>query len=271
MNQQLSPIEDFNSTVLRMKEQFQLALPAHIRPERFVRIVQTAVRQNPKLLDCRRDTLFGAAMRAAQDGLLPDGKEAAFVQFKEQVQYMPMIAGILKKVRNSGDLKSINALVIYKNDEFNYWVDGEGEQVKFIPHIFGGDRGEAIGVFAFAQTKDGGLYVEVMSADDVDDIRKVSRSKDNGPWSGPFKYEMWRKSCLRRLSKRLPMSTDLEEVINADDDLFQPEPEQKPEPVSVDQAPKSTRTSKLVQEAMESEEPPIETESSPVEENDIPI
>jgi recombination protein RecT len=43
-------------------------------------------------------------VRLAQDGLLPDGREAAIVKFGNKAQAMPMIAGILKKIRQSGDV-----------------------------------------------------------------------------------------------------------------------------------------------------------------------
>jgi hypothetical protein len=43
-------------------------------------------------------------VKLAQDGLLPDGREAAVVMFGNKAQAMPMIAGILKKVRQSGEV-----------------------------------------------------------------------------------------------------------------------------------------------------------------------
>jgi recombination protein RecT len=86
-----------------------------------------------------------------------------------------------------------------------------------------GERGKRIGVYALAKTKDGSIYVEVMTEKQVMDVKNISRSKDFGPWSGPFEEEMYKKTALRRLSKRLPMSTDIEETIRRDDDLFMPE------------------------------------------------
>jgi recombination protein RecT len=204
-----------------MTPQFALALPPHIPPERFTRVAITAIQNNPDLLNADRRSLYGACMRAAQDGLLPDGKEAALVTFGKLATYMPMIGGILKKVRNSGELISITAHVVYTADEFDYWVDEDGEHMKFRPS-FVANRGAVRLTFAHAKTKDGGVYIEVATEDQIKAIRDVSRSKNNGPWAGPFADEMRRKSALRRLSKRLPMSTDLDDMLHRDDDLFQP-------------------------------------------------
>ena len=100
----INPVSVFRHELGSMENQFQAALPAHIPVERFVRVLQTSVQQNPDLLKCSRRSLWNSAMKAAQDGLLPDGREGAIVPYKGQAQWMPMIAGIRKKVRNSGEI-----------------------------------------------------------------------------------------------------------------------------------------------------------------------
>ena len=109
----IKPIDEVRGALTRMSDQFKMALPPQIPVERFVRVVQTAVASNPDLLNCERTSLYGAAMKCAQDGLLPDGREAALVKFGGQVSYMPMVGGILKKVRNSGELETISSHVVY--------------------------------------------------------------------------------------------------------------------------------------------------------------
>ena len=100
----ISPVEAMRSTLVRMQPDFTAALPTQITAEKFVRTTMTAVQMNPALLQGDRRSLLGACMKAAQDGLMLDGREAALVVFGQKVQYMPMIGGILKKLRNSGDL-----------------------------------------------------------------------------------------------------------------------------------------------------------------------
>jgi len=209
-----------------MAPQFALALPPHVPAERFVRVVMTAVQSNPDLLEKDRQSLFEAAMKCAQDGLVPDGREAALVIHKQKVTYMPMVAGILSKVRRSGELRSIGAHVVYENDEFDYML-GDEERIHHKPFI--GDRGKPIITYAVAHTKDGGIYREVMTEQQVMAVKAISRAQ-NGPWSGPFADEMRRKTAIRRLSKRLPMSTDLLAVIERDDELYDLN---KPQPVQV--------------------------------------
>ena len=132
----LPVVSEIRHNLETMQPQFAAALPPHVPPARFVRVAMTAVQSNPELLQAERKTLFAACMRAAQDGLLPDGREGALVIFKGKVQWMPMIAGILKKVRQSGELLSIAAHVVHARDEFRYQL-GDEERVYHVPYLDG--------------------------------------------------------------------------------------------------------------------------------------
>jgi recombination protein RecT len=213
---EVTTIDVFRGNLNKMAPEFAKVLPPHITPDRFIRTALNAIQLSPNLLELDRSSLFGAIMKAASDGLLADGKQGAIIPFKGRAQWMPMVYGILMKVRNSGELASLTAQIVHKNDQFKQWVDDSGEHVEHKIDPFG-DRGEPIGVYAMAKTKDGDLYIEVLTSKQVNDIKNASRSKDSGPWSGPFYLEMWKKSAIRRLAKRLPMSTDVEAVIQSDD------------------------------------------------------
>jgi len=223
---QPSPAETFRGQLEKMEPEFKAALPDHIPVDRFKRVVLTAVNQNQALFGADRRSLFQSCTQAAQDGLLPDGREAAFVIFRskdresggwiDKVQYMPMIAGILKKVRNSGQLSGISANVVYAGDHFDYEL-GDNERIYHKPNL--ANRGAPIAAYAVAHLKDGTIEREVMTVDEINQVREVSRAKDSGPWV-QWWGEMARKTVIRRLSKRLPMSSDLETLIHRDDTFY---------------------------------------------------
>jgi recombination protein RecT len=210
----------------QMRPELQKALPAHVSVDKFERVVQTALNQQPDLLNVTRRSLFGACVNAAQDGLLPDGREGAIVSFRDNkqgvtlAQWMPMVAGVLKKVRNSGELSSISTQVVHKNDHFDYQL-GDQEYIDHKPAL--ANRGDVVAAYAIAKLKDGSTMREIMGRDEIERVRSVSKSKDNkyGPWVQWY-GEMARKTVLRRLSKRLPMSTDLERVMHRDDPMYDP-------------------------------------------------
>lgn len=261
----LKPVDEIKANLDKMKPQFAAALPAHIDPSKFLRVVQTAVGTNKEIWQADRTSLYAACTKAAADGLIPDGREAALVVFNTKngkvVQYMPMVGGILKKIRNSGELATITSQVIYKNDVFEFYVDSEGEHFKHVP-LFFGDRGEPIGVYALARTKDGAVYIEVMTKEQVMSVKKVSRSSGAGPWAGDFEDEMWRKSVVRRLAKRLPSSSDLDMTLRNDDetyDLAVGEAEETPKTGKGGKG-KGLRVSELVNKAQSEQTPTPEPE-----------
>lgn len=223
-----SPVQMLRSELERMDGEFHAVLPEHIRPEHFRRVAITAIQHEPDLLQADRRSLYGSLMKAAQDGLLPDGREGALIIFKtknrqtdkweKRVQWMPMIGGVLKKIRQSGELASITAQVVYAEDEFDYWIDDDGEHLKHRPS-FDDERGEVRLVYALAKTKDGNLYTEVMTRKEIEKVRSASKSKDNGPWKQWWE-QMSKKSALHRLAKRLPISATLVEVVNRDEALY---------------------------------------------------
>ena len=219
MSNEITPIVAFRGTLEKMNKDLHDALPPQIPVEKFIRTTLTAVQMNPELLGADRRSLLGACMKAAQDGLLLDGREAAPVIFRTKegpkVQYMPMVGGILKKIRNSGELASISAHVVYDKDHFEYEL-GDNENIVHKPFL-GEDRGKPIAVYAVAKTKDGAIYREVMSVADVDKVRQASRAKDAGPWV-QWWDEMAKKTVIRRMAKRLPSSADVDQVLQSDND-----------------------------------------------------
>lgn len=237
-NQTRTPAESFRDQWTKQESEVAVALPPHIPVERFMRVVMTAVGGNADLMNADRRSLFESAMKAAQDGLLPDGRDGALVifnksvktkvknehgheyekkEFIQAVQWMPMVGGILKKIRNSGELLSLSAYVVYENDEFQYTL-GDEETIVHRPCL-DSNRGDAKLVYAIAKTKDGGIYREIMTLKDVEKVRAVSKTGKFGPWADWWD-EMAKKTVIRRLAKRLPMSSDLDDLMRRDDDLY---------------------------------------------------
>lgn len=213
------PIDVIRQTLTTMSKQFELVLPPSISVDKFVRIVVTAVQNNPKLLEVNRNSLFSAAMQAAQDGLLADGKEGAIVPYKNVAKFMPMINGICKRIKQSGELKTMDAVVVYENDKYRAWTDERGQHFEY--EKTRQDPGNPICTFAYAITKDGGLYFEEVDESQMADIENCSKAGDS-PWKGPFRDEMKRKSALRRLAKyRLPVSSDVLDLIQREDEMYE--------------------------------------------------
>lgn len=217
----VSNIDAFRMALVKLEGQFLAALPTKIPPTKFIRTVMTSIQMNPELLEADRRSLLACCMKAAQDGLLLDGREASPVIFRTKdgakVQYMPMLAGVLKRMRNSGDLASISAHVVYENDTFDYEL-GDNERIIHKP-LLSGDRGKPVMAYSIAKTKDGAIYREVMSVQEIEKVRAVSRAGSSGPWVSWWE-EMAKKTVIRRLAKRMPSTADIDQMFDHDNEQY---------------------------------------------------
>jgi recombination protein RecT len=246
----------------KMEPEFKKALGSAVPSERFTRIAVTAIKSNPDLANLERASLFKAIMQAAQDGLVIDGKEAAVIPFKGKAQYLPMVAGLLKKMRQHADFANLSHGIIYAGEvasgAFEY-VKGDEERLYHKPDLFG-DRGEAIGAYAIVTTKDGQKFRAVLTKAEIEKRKNVGRAGGNGPW-GSWSEEMWIKTAIKAVYKIAPNSGDtggvLEQVFGRDEEPIEPEaPADAPEFAGK----KQTRAAKAVKEA----EPSSEVEDAEV-------
>jgi recombination protein RecT len=190
--------------------ELKAALPPHISETKFIRAVVTACQINPDLLACDKRSMWNACLRACNDGLLPDGVEGAIAPFKGQAQWMPMYQGQLKQFRNSGQFKWVGAGLVREGDEYDHWIDENGEHFKHRPAD--DNTGKIRRIYAAATTKDGGFFLADMSPADVDKRRKMSRaSRSDAPWQ-TWPEEMMKKTAIRVLSKMLPKSSDRDDL-----------------------------------------------------------
>jgi len=194
-------------------------LPSHIPAERFANVVRTAINNNPSLMRCTKQSLWNACMKAAQDGLLPDSREGAIVPYGENedgnkkpdiATWMPMIAGIRKKARNSGEIKDWYVEIVYDGDIFDY-QKGDDPRLVHKPcrpslrNPAGLAHHGIVAAYSIAVLSDGYKTApEVMWIEDIEAIRAKSKAK-KGPWSDAAFYpEMCKKVVARRHAKSLP-------------------------------------------------------------------
>jgi recombination protein RecT len=183
-------------------QQLKESLPENVSLDRFKRVAITAIRSTPELITGDQNTLFAAIVKCAQDGLLPDGREAAFAMYGSDVVYMPMIGGFRKIAADYG--WAIDTQVVYANDQF-VWELGVNPKLEHQPAGLSEEPGEPLGAYAVATHQDGRKIVEVMRRADIEKSRAVSKMGNKGPWRD-WTERMWEKTVGRRIFGKLPLS-----------------------------------------------------------------
>lgn len=199
-----------------MEPEIKKALPSVITPERFTRMVFTALSSTPKLQQCTPQSFLGAMMQAAQLGLEPNTPvgQAYLIPYGNVAQFQLGYAGLINLAYRSGEIKDIQAHEVHENDEFEYEL-GLEPKLKHIPAK--SNRGPVTMYYAVWHTKTGGYGFEVMSKDDVLEFaQKKSKSFRNGPWQTDFDA-MAKKTVLKRALKYAPIATDFVKAVSTDE------------------------------------------------------
>lgn len=114
----------------------RVVLPDNVDPHVFIQTAKTAVLNKPQLLrESLRQSLLVSIMKAAKQGLLPDGKQGALVPRYDtdsssyQVAWQPMVWGIVKLGRETGAIKQIRAVIVFNGEEFDI-IQGEEDRIE---------------------------------------------------------------------------------------------------------------------------------------------
>jgi recombination protein RecT len=204
---------------------FSQILGSESKAARFKQIVVTNALTNPKVLEDTK-SFIGSCLQGAATGMEQGMGRWAIVPFKGRAQFMLMYQGMIEMARNTGTIKSIWAEVVREGDEFE-------EEHGFHPdirHKVARPRsGQLMMAYACVHFTNGGGDFEIMDKDEVMAIKARSagvRSGKSTPWGDvDFEPEMWKKTVLKRLGKRLPLTSDtrrhfaVDEAIITDDDF----------------------------------------------------
>jgi recombination protein RecT len=190
----------------------------HMRPDDLVRLALMAASRQPDLMACSHTSILRALMDAAALGVAPGGTMGrGYIVPRKNRQNGTMEAcfdpgwrGLCDIARRSGQVKKIDAKVVYANDQFDY-EEGTEQTLKHVPTL-DAERGDIIAAYAIAKFADGEMQIEVLTRSDIEKIRNTSAAK-GGPWSNWYD-EMARKSAVRRLCKYLPYDPVLEKALD---------------------------------------------------------
>lgn len=222
-----APLVEFKRNLSRMIEARDLALPSNVSVEAFRNAAIVAVQDTPSILSCSPESVMRALRKLAGAGLVPDGSEAAIVPFKGQAQAMPMVRGLRKIARNSGEISSLWDEVVYENEVLTINVE-EGER-RFTHTQADGSPldaltrgGQVVGAYAVAKLKDGTVEFLPMNKAAIEKRRMASasqrgKSQADGVWRDWYE-EMARKTVVRALCNKLPMSAEDVRRIMAEDE-----------------------------------------------------
>lgn len=217
----------FRDALAKAQGSYAAALPETVKryltPERLTKITLSAISRTPLLLQCTPESVLRAVMDAASLGLEPTGGvtgHAYLVPYRNgktgryEAQLIVGYRGLIALARRSDTIQSIEAHLIYEGDtyEISFGLEPKLEHKPALK----GERGKPIAAYCVAVFKDGTKQCEVMTIDEIEQVRSRSRSRDNGPWRTDY-TEMCRKTVVRRAAKYWPLSVEMVTAMEMED------------------------------------------------------
>lgn len=210
-----------NGMLTKNKAAIMATLPHGFNFDRMCRSLINAISTTPQLAQCSPASLFLASVRSFSLGLEPNGalKEAYLVPYWNgkkscfEAQFQPSYIGLQTLARRSGEIAEVYAKAVKENDVFDV-EEGTERKIVHKPN-YTKDRGKAVCFYAVFRTKGGNVDFEVMSIDEIEAIRSLSKAKDADAWTIHYE-EMAKKTVMRRLLKRAPMSVELAAAVAID-------------------------------------------------------
>ena len=215
----------FKAQLERSWPRIAAVAPKAMNKERMFQLALSAYNQTPELAKCSTASVLGCLMKCTALGMEPsavDGLGRAYIlpfyNKKTGGTEATFILGYKEMIdlaRRSGQLTDISARVVHEGDDFEYEY-GLDEKLRHIPSTKPIEGRQLTHVYMVAHFKDGGHYIDVMTRDEVEAVRKRSKAANFGPWKTDYEA-MAMKSVIRRAFKFMPVSVEAAGAVNADE------------------------------------------------------
>lgn len=197
----------------RYQNQIATILPAEIPVKKFISLASKALSDVPALAKCDANKTFSALMSIANLGAEIGQRGCYLIPHGQEPTVIITAPLLIRLALESGHVTRVDSAIVREADQFNY-VLGSDPLLEHSPNLFE-PGSEPIGVYAIADLKGGGLLIEVMSWQEIEEIRSRAAGKNSPAWKD-YAPEMARKVVLKRLLKRCPLSSRAELAINLD-------------------------------------------------------
>ena len=183
------------------------ALPAGFNKARFIQNAVAVVTENKGLSKYPQAKLVPGLLKGAYLGLDFFNKECYLIPYGDDVQFQIDYKGMQKLVKKYAvrPVDEIYARIVREGDEFSEEIKDNEPVINFNPKPF--NKGKIIGPFAVCQYKDGGAKTEVMSFDQLEAAKRMSKAQAGTAWKF-FPEEMYKKTIIRRLCKGIPVELE---------------------------------------------------------------
>jgi recombination protein RecT len=212
-----NPRSDLQSLLVQSRTQIVKYLPRHLDADKMIYVALETVRADSFLRQCEPLSIVQAVLEASQLGLMLGNKlgHAYLVPRRDKkannmlkCQLLIGYRGFIALAHRTGKVSSIFPAIVHQGDQFSLKL-GTGRQLSHVPLLDVSKRGDWIGAYAVVEFRDGRTDFEWMTRQEIKKVKQCSESAGEAwsPWRR-FEDEMIKKSPVRRMAKRLCLSSE---------------------------------------------------------------
>ena len=206
----------------------------------------TAMASDPALSICSVQSVIGAGLEIVRLGLNPNKTfgQAYVVPFKGKAQLQIGYKGWISLAYRNGWI--FRALAAYKCDEFEINFAGIKDDIKFSPNYDERDEtnsewvfGNLRGVIVYVKDAGGNEFSEFVPFKKLEQLRlKSQNQKDKESLTniwGEWAEEMYKAKAIKYVATRLPITEQIQEAINAENEAYKEQPKLEPQPQNLNE------------------------------------
>lgn len=185
-------------------------------PEALTARARMLLVEKPALQRCTPESLLLCVKKVAASGLDLNGRDCHIVPRGNEATFQIDWKGYVKLAKNAG-LSTITPFIVHERDSFTLNADGRSGAAFNFTACPMGDRGKPVGALVVARNGQGDIDFEWMTREEILAVKARSPAKCSGPWVTD-ELEMWKKTVIRRMSKRWQLSKEAVQAFSDDDD-----------------------------------------------------
>jgi recombination protein RecT len=212
-----NPPQELEALFVRARTQIVKYLPRHLDADKMIYVALETVRADSFLRQCEPLSIVQAVLEASQLGLMLGNKlgHAYLAPRRDKkannilkCQLLIGYRGFIALAHRTGNVSSIYPAIVHQGDQFSLKL-GTGRQLVHAPVLDPAKRGDWIGAYAVVEFRDGRTDFEWMTRQEIEKVKQCSESASEAwsPWRR-FEDEMIKKSPIRRMAKRLCLSSE---------------------------------------------------------------
>ncbi|WP_313418772.1 recombinase RecT [Sphingobacterium multivorum] len=210
-------VEKVLQRVAEIQATGDLVLPVNYIPENAVRsawlnLIEVKDRNDRPALDvCTPASISNAFLDMVTQGLSISKGQGAFIVYGNQLQFDRSYIGDIAIAKRTANVKEVNAVTVYQDDEFVYEIDSNSGRKKVLKHdqkLANIAMDKIVGAYAVVSYNDGSFDTEIMTMAQIRTAWAMGGSKGNSKAHNNFPDQMAEKTVIGRALKIEAGSSD---------------------------------------------------------------